>query len=174
MTKPKILVSACLLGRPVRYDGSAKTLVHQALERWKAEDRLVTLCPELAAGFSTPRPQAEIDGGQSGREVLSGRARVIEATGADVTDLYIVGAQAALLLAQANDCRFALLADGSPSCGSRFIYDGRFAGGKHAGAGVTTALLRENGIEVFAESEVGILQERLAPVGPELDRHFTI
>jgi uncharacterized protein YbbK (DUF523 family) len=163
--KAKILVSACLVGRPVRYDGSAKTLCHQALERWKAEDRLVMICPELAAGFRTPRPQAEIDGRQSGQDVLSGRARVLEAAGDDVTDLYIAGARAALLLAQTSDCRFALLADGSPSCGSRFIYDGRFAGDKHAGAGVTTALLRENGIEVFAESEIDILQERLASMG---------
>ena len=162
--KAKILVSACLLGRPVRYDGSAKTLAHQTLERWKAEDRLVTICPELAAGFSTPRPQAEIDGRQSGQDVLSGRARVIEATGADVTDLYIEGAWAALSLAQASNCRFALLTDGSPSCGSRFIYDGRFAGEKHANAGVTAALLRENEIEVFAESEIDKLQERMVSI----------
>ena len=160
--KTKILVSACLLGRPVRYDGSAKALTDQALERWQAEDRLVTICPELAAGFAVPRPQAEIGGGRSGPDVLAGRAQVIDATGADVTGLYVAGARAALSLAKASDCRFALLTDGSPSCGSRFIYDGRFAGRKHAGAGVTTALLRNNGIEVFAESEIGILQERLA------------
>src|ERR1700727_2937394 len=122
----KILVSACLVGRPVRYDGAAKTLVHAALERWKAEDRLVVICPELGAGFGTPRPRAEIAGGQSGREVLSGVARVIEANGMDVTDLYLTGAQAALLLARAHDCKFALLTDGSPSCGSRSISDGAF------------------------------------------------
>jgi uncharacterized protein YbbK (DUF523 family) len=133
-----------------------------ALERWRAEGRLVSLCPELAAGFATPRAPAEIEGGESGRAVLSGCARVIEATGANVTDLYVAGARAALSLAQASDCRFALLVDGSPSCGSRFVYDGSFADKIHAGAGVTTALLRQNGIEVFAESEIDELQERLA------------
>ena len=157
----KILVSACLLGRPVRYDGSAKTLAHAALEQWKADDRLVVICPELAAGFMTPRPPAEIAGGQSGRDVLSGAARVMEATGADVTALYLRGAQAALSLARTHDCRFALLTDGSPSCGSEFIYDGAFVGRKHAGEGVTSALLRENGIEVFSEAQIGALQERL-------------
>lgn len=159
--KARILVSACLLGRPVRYDGSAKTLVHSALERWSAEGRLIAICPELAGGFATPRPAAEIEGGACGLDVLSGRARVIEAGGRDVTGLYIDGAKAALVLARASDCRFALLVDGSPSCGSRFIHDGAFAGQRHAGAGVAAALLRENGVEVFAESEIEALLDRL-------------
>lgn len=160
----KILVGACLLGRPVRYNGSAVTLAHPALEQWQAEDRVVAICPELAAGFGTPRPPAEVGNGESGLAVLSGSAHVIDATGADVTDSYIAGAQAALSLAQASDCKFALLVDGSPSCGSGFIYDGSFAGRKHAGTGVTTALLRENGIEVFAQSEIDALHARLSQV----------
>jgi uncharacterized protein YbbK (DUF523 family) len=160
----RILVSACLLGRPVRYNGSAKTLIHPALEVWRAEGRLVSLCPEIAGGFATPRPPAEIEDAQLGQDVLSGRARD-EATGADVTALYLAGAQAALALARHSACAFALLVDGSPSCGSSFIYDGRFASRRHAGAGVTTALLRDNGIEVFAESEIDALQARLTRLG---------
>jgi hypothetical protein len=39
----KILVSACLLGRPVRYNGSAKTIEHPALERWRQEGRIVSI-----------------------------------------------------------------------------------------------------------------------------------
>lgn len=158
----KILVSACLLGRPVRYNGSAKTVTHPALDQWRREGRLVSICPELTAGFSVPRPPAEIASGQSGEAVLSNNARVIEATGADVTDLYIAGAYAALDLAREHGCRFALLIDGSPSCGSGFIYDGAFAGRKHAGAGVTAALLRQHRIEVFAETEIDALQARLS------------
>jgi len=158
----KILVSACLLGRPVRYNGSAKTVTHPALDQWRREGRLVSICPELTAGFSVPRPPAEIAAGQSGEAVLLDGARVIEATGADVTDLYVAGAHAALDLAREHGCRFALLIDGSPSCGSRFIYDGAFAGRKHVGAGVTTAFLRKHGIEVFAETEIDALQARLS------------
>jgi uncharacterized protein YbbK (DUF523 family) len=160
----KILVSACLVGRPVRYDGSAKTLVHGALEQWRADGRLVVICPELAAGFVTPRPPAEIAKGKSGRDVLTGIARVIEATGAEVTDRYVAGAQAALSLARAEGCKFALLTEGSPSCGSQFVYDGAFAGRKHPGEGVTAALLRDNGGEVFSEAEIDALQERLSQV----------
>lgn len=162
----KILVSACLLGRPVRYNGSARPVEHPSLERWRREGRLVALCPELRAGFTVPRPPAEIARGQSGRAVLEGTAQVLEATGTDVTSLYIVGAQAALATAREHDCRFALLVDGSPSCGSSFIHDGSFGDRKNVGAGVTTALLRENGIEVFAETEIDALDARLSRAAP--------
>lgn len=58
----KILVSRCLLGQPVRYDGG----VHGPLSlllRWQAEGRLVPLCPEVFGGLPTPRAPAEIAGG---------------------------------------------------------------------------------------------------------------
>lgn len=161
----RILVSACLLGRPVRYNGSAKAVAHPVLDAWRAQGRLVVVCPELIAGFSVPRPPAEIAGGASGQAVLAGAARVVERTGADVTDRYVEGARAVLALAREHDCRFALLIDGSPSCGSGFIHDGSFAGRRHAGAGVTAALLRQNGIEVFAETQIDALQARLSPGG---------
>ncbi|PAJ98156.1 purine-nucleoside phosphorylase, partial [Burkholderia ubonensis] len=89
----------------------------------------------------------------------------VDVNGADVTAPFLAGAQAALALARTHDCGFALLADGSPSCGSRFIYDGSFAGNRHAGAGVTAALLRQHGIEVFADTEIDALLERLAQQG---------
>ena len=66
----KILMSACLMGLPVRYDGKPKTLLHEAVARWKAEGRLVSFCPELAGGFAVPRPPAEIAGALDGRDVL--------------------------------------------------------------------------------------------------------
>jgi uncharacterized protein YbbK (DUF523 family) len=157
-----VLVSACLLGRPVRYDGSAKTAAHSALVQWAAEGRLVALCPEIAAGFATPRAPAEIEERRDGSEVLAGRAVVREATGADVTSAYCEGARAALAIARQKGCRFALLTDGSPSCGSNFIYDGSFSGQIHEGVGVTTALLRENGVEVFAETEIDLLTKRMS------------
>jgi len=164
MTSPeasKILVSACLLVQPVRYNGSAKAAAHPLLEQWRQEGRTVAVCPELAAGFGVPRPAAEIAEARDGEAVLGGTASVIEATGADVTDRYLAGAQSALALALEQECRFAVLTDGSPSCGSGFIYDGSFGGRKHPGIGVTTALLRQHGIEVFAETEIDALHARL-------------
>jgi uncharacterized protein YbbK (DUF523 family) len=159
---PRILVSACLLGRPVRYDGSAKPFAHPALARWQAEGRVISICPELSAGFSVPRPPAEIAARGSGEDVLAGRAEVVEHGGRTVTALYLQGAHAALDLARAESCRFALLIDGSPSCGSSFIYNGDFDGTVQKGSGVTAALLRNNGIEVFAPGEIERLEEAVA------------
>lgn len=158
----KILVSACLMGHAVRYDGRSKPLHHPALERWREEGRLVTLCPEMSAGMPVPRPPAEIEGGAVGEDVLAGLARVRELTGGDVTDQFLRAAENALSLAQESGCRYALLIDGSPSCGSRRIYDGSFSNRKQPGNGVTAALLRGAGIEVFSDSEIDRLVERLA------------
>lgn len=150
----RILISACLAGLPVRYDGAAKPLAHAAVERWRAEGRLVALCPELSGGFQVPRPPAEIEKGMTGEDVLDGCARVLEISGADVSAAYIEGARIALAVARENGCRHALLIDGSPSCGSGFVYDGSFSGVRHAGRGVTAALLRRSGIAVYCDREV--------------------
>ncbi|MBB6261380.1 uncharacterized protein YbbK (DUF523 family) [Paenochrobactrum gallinarii] len=159
--REKILISACLLGQPVRYNGKAKTLHHALLDQWQTEGRVVSVCPELKGGFSVPRLPAEIGAAQTGEAVLAGDAKVVALDGEDVTALFIKGAQIALDVAKANHCRFALLIDGSPSCGSAFIYDGSFGNQKHVGNGVTAALLRQNGIEVFADHQIELLQKRL-------------
>lgn len=151
---PKLLVSACLLGRPVRYDGTAKTLHDDALGRWRRDDRVVAVCPELLGGLPTPRPPAEIADALDGQAVLDGRGRVIETGGADITPAFVHGAHAALKLALDHGCRLALLIDGSPSCGSASIYDGSFTGRRHAGEGVTAALLRRHGVTVFAPDRI--------------------
>lgn len=161
MTAGRILISACLLGQPVRYDGKGKPLAHPLIEQWKGEGRLVPLCPEMAGGMSVPRPPAEIENGLSGDDVLAHRARVLERTGGNVTAAFIAGAERALAFAKQNDCRAALLIDGSPSCGSQMIYDGGFSGRKIAGHGVTAALLRREGIKVFAPSQIEDLNSLL-------------
>jgi uncharacterized protein YbbK (DUF523 family) len=158
----KILVSACLAGLPVRYNGTAKTARDAWLARWRDEGRLVIVCPEVAAGFPTPRPPAEIQLRRSGADVLNHQASIDDNTGADVTALFIAGARHALARAQAEGCRYALLADGSPSCGSTFIYDGKFSNTRHPAAGVTATLLEQHGIRVFADSQIADLAEAVA------------
>ena len=157
----KILVSACLMGEPVRYDGKPKTLDHDWIDLWRREGRLVSYCPECAGGFPVPRLPAEIESGQTGTAVLRGYARVIDQAGNDVTSGFVASAERALAHAVENGCKAALLIDGSPSCGSGFIYDGSFAGQRHAGHGVTAALLKENGIPVFSPAEIDALARHL-------------
>ena len=149
----KILVSACLMGFRVRYNGSEKAKAMAQLSRWQAEQRLVIHCPELAAGLPVPRPPAEILSAD-GRDVMRGQARIIENTDQDVTEHYQLAAWLALRTAQDTGCDVALLTDGSPTCGSQFIYDGSFSGQRHPGMGVATALLRQHGITVFSDHQL--------------------
>ncbi|MGF1385221.1 2-thiouracil desulfurase family protein, partial [Klebsiella pneumoniae] len=51
--KNKLLVSACLMGFQVRYNGSEKAQLAATLSRWQQAGRLVIHCPELAAGLPT-------------------------------------------------------------------------------------------------------------------------
>ena len=161
---PKVLVSACLLGQPVRYDGRASGHP-DLLQGWQAEGRVVPLCPEVAGGLPTPRPPAEIPGGQGG-EVLDGAARVVTVGGEDVSAAFLAGARQALALVRQHGIRVAVLKAGSPSCGNRLTYDGSFSGVKVPGEGVTTALLRREGVLVFSELELEQAQQALAGLPP--------
>lgn len=161
--KAKVLVSACLMGFKVRYDGREKSHTAAALTQLQAQGRLVIHCPELAAGLPTPRLPAELSGG-GGDAALLGRAAMVESDGKDVTEPYLLAAWLALQTALENDCLFALLTDGSPTCGSQKIYDGRFVGNTRQGQGVAAALLRQHGIEVFADHQIPLLLSRLEVV----------
>ncbi|RAR64679.1 uncharacterized protein YbbK (DUF523 family) [Onishia taeanensis] len=145
----KLLISACLLGQPVRYDGGAKALHDPTLERWRREGCLIAACPEVQAGMSTPRPPAEIQGG-TGAAVLDGTAR----DGEDVSQAFLSGAEQALALCQQHDIRVAILTEASPSCGSRTLSDGSFTGHRVPGQGVTAALLERHGVRVFSQFEL--------------------
>jgi uncharacterized protein YbbK (DUF523 family) len=150
----KVLVSACLLGAKVRYHGGDARSGHPVLRRWQEEGRLVAVCPERDGGLPTPRPPAEIVGDEGGRAVLKTVALVRTREGADVTAAFVHGAEDALAAARAHGIRIAVLKDGSPSCGTTFIYDGTFTGTRLAFRGVTAALLEQHGIRVFSESEI--------------------
>ncbi|MGW2153032.1 DUF523 domain-containing protein [Nonomuraea sp. NPDC001699] len=150
----RILVSACLMGRRVRYDGGAKTSADALLARWREEGRLVVVCPEVTGGLPVPRPAAEIEGGAGGAAVLSGAARVLASDGSDVTAEFVAGARAALEAARCAGVRLAVLKEGSPSCGALAVYDGTFGGRRVPGQGVTTALLEAHGVRVFTEEQL--------------------
>ena len=149
----KILVSSCLLGERVRYHGGAATLDHPVLERWRDEGRIVAVCPEVAGGLSTPRPAAEIVGGD-GTAVIQRAAFVRRKDGADLSRAFLTGAETALALVREHGIRAALLKDGSPSCGRHVIYNGTFTGTRTPGEGVTAAALRAAGVRVFSEAEI--------------------
>ena len=148
----RVLVSACLLGEPVRYDGTAATVEHAVLHRWRAEGRIVSCCPEVAAGLPTPRSCVELEGADA-EAVLEGRARVLARDGADATVPFVKGARLARDLCRDLGLRVAVLKDRSPSCGSLRVHDGTFTGRLVAGQGLASALLRRDGVQVFSEDQ---------------------
>jgi uncharacterized protein YbbK (DUF523 family) len=148
----KILVSACLYGeRVVRYDGAAIPLLDPRFLQWKEEGRLVPVCPEVFGGLPVPRPDSQRVGG-----------RVVSRMGEDVTEAYTAGAREALRLAAVCQVAFAIMKQGSPSCGSRLIYDGRFTGAKIRGQGLAVEFLRNAGFWVFSEEELDEAERLLA------------
>jgi len=151
----KILVSACLLGEPVRHNGAHKRSDDRILQRWIREGRVVAVCPEIAGGLPVPRPAAEIAGGADGSNVLAGNAKVFDVNGRDVSHHFLSGAIIALQTARAHGIRIAILKEASPSCGSSFTYDGTFTSTRVPhNHGVTAALLQQEGISVFSEAQL--------------------
>ena len=135
-----ILVSACLLGVPCRYDGTG-----QADERIVAlakSHHLIPVCAEQLGGLPTPRPSAERNG-----------TRVLTRDDRDVTAPFQRGAEETLRLARLFSCRIAILKANSPSCGSGQIYDGCFCGRLVPGDGLTAALLKQDGLTVLSEKD---------------------
>jgi uncharacterized protein YbbK (DUF523 family) len=141
----KVIISACLLGVRCRYDGDHSR--NETAMNQKETYQLIPVCPEESGGLPTPRPPAEIVGGD-GNDVLDGTAKVMTDDGTDVTEAYVKGAHHALEVAQSNGATHVILKARSPSCGCGDIYDGTFSGTLTSGDGVTTALLKRHGITV--------------------------
>lgn len=137
-----VLVSACLLGVACRYDGRAKPL--EGLARATPGLTLVPICPEELGALRTPRPRAELRDGD-GRDVLDGRASVVDEHGRDVTAPFLKGAARAASIARAVGATEAWLTERSPSCGVSATHaDGALV----AGPGVTAAALARAGLVV--------------------------
>ena len=139
--KEKLLISACLLGIPCRYDGKDKK--YDSISRLKDRYDLIPICPEVMGGLKTPRLPCEISHGKA-----------IRSDGQDMTTFYNSGAQKALETAVSEGCRIAVLKEKSPSCGTHFRYDGTFSKTLIKGEGITAKLFRENRIKVFPEDEI--------------------
>ena len=155
MKQQKIIISACLLGERVRYDAKVNKLENKLIDKWLSQGLLLPVCPEVCGGLSTPRPPAEI---QTDGSVKTQANR-------DVSEAFKKGALKTLQLALEKNIKVAILTEKSPSCGSSQIYNGHFDRTLIGGQGVTTQLLRANGIKVFNQFEVEKVQAFLTNSG---------
>lgn len=146
-----ILVSACLLGSNVKYNGGNND--NQAVINFLKDKEYLPICPESAGGLTIPRLPSEIQGG-SGAEVLAGNAAVISKEGIPVTEAFLKGAKSLESLLKKYDVTMAILKENSPSCGVTAIYDGSFSKKKIPGMGVAAALLHAHGIPVYSEKNL--------------------
>ena len=137
----KILISACLVGDKCKYDGHTNytPLIKNLLEKYE----LVPFCPEVEGGLPTPRKPSERKGD-----------KVVNNAGKDVTRNFQLGAEKALNICKYLNIKIAILKENSPSCGVNQIYDGNFKNKLIKGEGVTTELLRKNGIAVYNENQI--------------------
>lgn len=138
-----IVVSACLLGMRTRYDGEAR--VWPEVLKLAEKTVLIPVCPEVMGGLPTPRPPAEIVGGD-GADVLDGTARVIRTDGTDITNAYLKGAERVVAGAIRYGAEAAILKDRSPACGGLNI---KKCGNIIEGMGVCAAALARNRIRIY-------------------------
>lgn len=142
----KILVSACLLGINTKYNGSNN--LNKEIINLKNRFELIPFCPEVLGGLSTPRLKSEIKMNE-----------VIMEDGTIVTKEFNLGAYSSLNIIKENNISYAILKDGSPSCGKNYIYDGNFNNTKIAGLGITAKLFTNNNIKIYSENEIDKLLE---------------
>ena len=137
MSRPRVMVSRCLLGEAVRFDGGHRALVglrESLASIWE----WVPVCPEVEAGMPVPRPPIDLVG-------VGGRWTVVEsATGRDVTAPLLAVARARTAQATEMGLDGALLKARSPSCAigdaRRFIAG--VGGSSTAGFGALAGTLR--------------------------------
>lgn len=137
--KEKILVSACLLGENCRYNGKAKK--SDKIVDLVKDFELVAVCPEKLGGLSTPRNPAEYRSN-----------KVVDSESNDLTVEFKKGADEVLKIAKKLNIKKAILKQRSPSCGSGQLK--MLDGSIEKRDGVTTQLLKQNGIEVISEEEI--------------------
>ena len=134
----KIMVSACLLGDNVKYDGTNNK--NDDLIKFLKDYEVIKICPEILGGLSIPRISSEIKNN-----------KVFNEKGIDVTKEFVLGAEKTLEIAKKNNIKIAILKKNSPSCGSRKVYDGTFSHTLTQGDGITVKMLKNNGIIVYDE-----------------------
>ena len=143
-----ILMSACLLGEPCRYDG--KSTPRERAIALAEEYDIVKVCPEQLGGLPTPRIPSE----------RQPDGRVLNRDGEDWTEAFERGARQAVEQALEAGCACAVLKARSPSCGVRCVYDGSFSGKVVCGQGVAAEALRKAGVVLFDEETCEALMPR--------------
>ena len=145
----KILISSCLIGEKVKYNGKDNLLENSVLELLMKNYQLIPFCPEVEGGLPIPRVPCEI--------ISTNPIKIINKIGEDKTAHFLKGAEKTLQLCKKEKIKIAILKANSPSCSNNKIYDGTFSSNKTDGLGVTAKLLKQNNIKIINEDEISTL-----------------
>lgn len=142
MKKGYVLVSACLLGKNCKYNGGNN--YNEQVIKYLKDYEIIPICPEVMAGFSTPRAPLEIY-----------NDRLINNRGEDYTkDMQRACADIVKIINEKKTI-LAVLKARSPSCGKGEIYDGTFSHTIVCRNGLACEVVLKEGIKVLTEEEIG-------------------
>ena len=132
-SKLPVGVSRCLLGDEVRYDGGHKrdrylTEVLSDYFRW------VSVCPEVEAGLTTPRPPIRL-------VETNARLEVLGPKGEDFTERLKSTSEARIPGLRASGLRGFIFKKNSPSCGMAGVRLYREGGVRRDGVGMFAATI---------------------------------
>ncbi len=146
-----VLVSACLLGLPTRYDGKSVDNITDFLS--KLGYFPIPFCPEQLIGFSTPRFPMEIENGDA-KKFFKENGKIFDVSGKDLS--LLVRRKLADLENFVKKFPFkrAILKDKSPFCGVKKVYDGSFSSKLVEGFGLFSYILMINNFEVKVYEEI--------------------
>ena len=137
----KIAVSACLVGKNTKYDGTNN--YNKAVMEYLKDKEYILICPEVTGGLPTPRVPSE-----------RVKDKVINKENIDVTHNFVIGASKTLEELKKQNIELVIVKSKSPSCGYKQIYDGSFTGTIIEGNGVFTELAVKNGLKILTEKDI--------------------
>lgn len=135
----KIMVSACLLGRNCKYNGSNN--LDEKVVAFLQGHEVIPVCPEELAGLGTPRVPMEIVNGV----LINKEGVVVDGP---------VRRAVAQIVAENQDVDLAILKSRSPTCGVKQVYDGSFSGTLVDGSGTLAQALKDAGIQVIDAEDI--------------------
>jgi len=135
--RPRVGISSCLLGRPVRWNGGHKLdpCITDTLGRWF---EWVPVCPEEELGLGVPREALRLEGDPRAPRLVFRDSR------ADITGRMTAWAEARVATLARLDLSGYILKSDSPSCGmARVEVRGTDDGAVGHGVGLFAAVLME-------------------------------
>lgn len=135
--RPRVGISACLLGERVRYDGRLKAS-REIQDLLGLHVHFVPVCPEVGCGLSVPREPINLQGDPRAPQVITATSRL------DLTARLEEWSRQRIQELAQKDLHGFILKCRSPSCGVKgvMLHDGE-GGCRPEGQGVFARLLME-------------------------------